>query len=55
MNSAAVVRDRATLRAANWSRSNFCLDMFQSTRLRSIGKRQIRNAVNDRIGVEPSS
>src|ERR1700752_3368654 len=36
MISAALVRAYATLLAANWSRSNFCLDMFRSRRLRNI-------------------
>src|SRR5882762_1125324 len=36
MISAALVRACATLRAANWSKSNFCLDMFRSRRLRNI-------------------
>jgi hypothetical protein len=36
MISAALVRACATLLAANWSRSNFCLDMFRSRRLRNI-------------------
>src|SRR6266478_10049287 len=36
MISAALVRACATLLAANWSKSNFCLDMFRSRRLRNI-------------------
>jgi hypothetical protein len=36
MISAALVRAYATLLAVNWSRSNFCLDMFRSKRPRNI-------------------